>query len=135
MASSVKDATVLQIHGDNIRKYLSHGDLFRVGGDEESKFSDGSEFIGHGNFISTSPLISNINISKSPMVVGQNIRINGDEFTVKRNGVEIHQITLHKGLEIHEDSNAYYFFVNVTVNGRSEASTCIHFMPVQWILR
>ena len=122
--TAVKDQSRLLVSGGNIMKHLAPGDLFRIGRSNDSFVYDGSVEIGKADVIQGSPFLISTEVNGYTVEVGQRIKLGGDFYNVRRNGLEIQQIVVHrvKGM-----SNIPFYRLNATINGHSEESGCLNF--------
>ena len=126
LASAEMDATAIKIHGDDIRKYLAHGDSFRVVNANTSDDiinNDGSINIGVATISERSPFLSNAHLL-NPLHSGEIVRLRGKPYKVLRNGVEVQQLTMHKADSL---ETSFAFKIVVSIDNFNATTQCMPF--------
>ena len=120
-----KDYPVIGLNGDDIRKHLAPGDMFRIGESEANDvYQDGSIDLGLFSVSHGSPLINSLNLNSSNIHVGEELRLSGDIYKVLRNGMEVQQIVVHRAKYI---SDQPFYQLRLSAAGVTRTTSCLNF--------
>lgn len=126
-----KDHTSATVVGGDLRQHLTSGDFFRIGGSDGSSLLgdlagiDGGLHIGSAILSYGSPLLTESDPSNSfSKEAGEQLRINGDQYGIVSNGVEVQQIVVHRSNWI---ADAEFYQLQMSLDGVTETTNCLKF--------
>jgi hypothetical protein len=125
-ASVSQDQSFVVISGDDVRKYLKHGDKFcLINGNSTSTHTD-NRLISRGKAFTEygSPLIENTSHNTSILFVGEQLRIGSEEYVIEKNGIEVQQLSIHNGNHSGED---FAYLLTLTLGELVESTRCYSF--------
>jgi hypothetical protein len=124
-ASVSTDGTLASLTGGDLRKHLTPGDRFRIGGSSDE--IDGAEVVGSASLSPSSPILSYVHLdTRTRLNVGETVRIAADTYFVVKNGVEVQQITVHRSSSLGV-GNFYFYQLKVTIQELVETTSCLTF--------